>query len=70
MATRFRRLDLVNIELRPRSRAVTTSAVAERGYCSRGETDHVSVLDCETFHKEQVGAEHERKLSRNLCHLI
>ena len=47
-----------------RSRA---AAAAERGYCSRGETDHVSVLDCETFHKEQVGAERALKLSRNLC---
>ena len=34
--------------------AAAAAAAAERaGYCSRGEADHVSVLDCETFHKGQ-----------------
>ena len=36
---------------RPRSAAAT--AADRAGYCSRGEADHISVLDCETFHKEQ-----------------
>ena len=46
---------------RPRSAAAAATAADRAGYCSRGETDHVSVLDCETFHKEQQVRE-----SRNL----
>ena len=53
-----------NNSSRPRSAAASTAANADgAGYCSRGEADHVSVLDCETFHREQqVGV-----YSRNLC---
>ena len=59
-----------NNSSRPRSAAATaatsadtTAAADGAGYCSRGEADHVSVLDCETFHREQqVGV-----YSRNLC---
>ena len=42
--------------------ADTTAAADGAGYCSRGEADHVSVLDCETFHREQQVGVYSRNL--------
>ena len=51
-----------NSRTRPASAATAAATAADRtGYCSRGEADHVSVLDCETFHKEQ-----QVRVARNL----
>ena len=59
--------DILSEENDRRSRSAAAAAAAERaGYCSRGEADHVSVLDCETFHKEQQVRD-SRNLSCGTC---
>ena len=43
--------DILSEENDRRSRSAAAAAAAERaGYCSRGEADHVSVLDCHRAH--------------------
>ena len=55
---------------RPRSAGAAATAAERAGYCSRGEADHISVLDCETFHKEQQVRESRNMSSENSRNLF